>query len=166
LQGRAENNASWGDGQHSVAKTVERSECSKFILTMKGTKMNLDDLTIGEAKKLAELFAPGSNYIVAGIGCNAMIGKKCIFRSYASGVHYGELAEKDGKEVIIKNARRLWYWKTTNKGISLSEVALAGLAKDSKVCAPVDAIWLEAIEIIPCTKEAIKNIEAADEYKA
>lgn len=128
--------------------------------------MNLDDLTIGEAKKLAQYFAPTATNVIAGIGCNSMVGKKCIFRSYSSGVHYGELAEKDGKEVIIKNARRLWYWKTTNKGISLSEVALSGLTKDSKVCAAVDTIWLEAIEIIPCTKEAIKNIEGADEYKA
>lgn len=126
--------------------------------------MNIDDLTIGEAKELAKMFAPKASDVNASL--NSMIGKKCIFRSYSSGVHFGELVEKEGKEVIIKNARRLWYWKTTNKGISLSEVALTGLAKDSKVCAAVDAIWLEAIEIIPCTKEAIKNIEAADEYKA
>lgn len=126
--------------------------------------MNIDDLTIGEAKELAQMFAPKSSGVNANL--NSMVGKKCIFRSYSSGVHFGELVEKDGKEVIIKNARRLWYWKTTNKGISLSEVALGGLAKDSKVCAPVDSIWLEAIEIIPCTKEAIKNIEAADEFKA
>lgn len=125
--------------------------------------MNIDELTIGEAKQLACLF---TNKEKSANNLHSFIGKKCIFRSYSSGVHYGELAEKDGKEVIIKNARRLWYWKTTNKGISLSEVALSGLAKDSKVCAAVDAIWLEAIEIIPCTKEAIKNIEAADEYKA
>jgi hypothetical protein len=127
--------------------------------------MNIDDLTIGEAKELAKMFG-SNNSTAVNPSLNCMIGKKCIFRSYSSGVHFGELAEKDGKEVIIKNARRLWYWKTTNKGISLSEVALTGLAKDSKVCAAVDAIWLEAIEIIPCTKEAIKNIEAADEYKA
>lgn len=131
--------------------------------------IELDDLTIGEAKKIACLIkgVTGDKSIAVNSDCcHPFIGKKCIFRSYSSGVHYGELIEKDGKEVIIKNARRLWYWKTTNKGISLSEVALTGLAKDSKVCASVDAIWLEAIEIIPCTKEAIKNIEAADEYKA
>ena len=127
--------------------------------------MNIDELTIGEAKELACLFGK-TEKATAGTSCFPLIGKKCIFRSYASGVHYGELAEKDGKEVIIKNARRLWYWKTTNKGISLSEVALTGLAKDSKVCAAVDSIWLEASEIIPCTKEAIKNIEAQYEYKA
>lgn len=121
--------------------------------------MNLDDLI-----KLASLLKP-ENANATSAGCNSMVGKKCIFRSYASGVHFGELAEKDGKEVIIKNARRLWYWKTANKGISLSEVAIGGLAKDSKVCAPAD-IWLKAIEIIPCSKEAIKNIESQDEYKA
>jgi hypothetical protein len=127
--------------------------------------MELDDLTIGEAKKLACMFG-GKEKPASVDCCHPFIGKKCIFRSYSSGVHFGELSEKDGKEVIIKNARRLWYWKTTNKGISLSEVALGGLAKDSKVCASVDAIWLEAIEIIPCTKEAIKSIEGADEFKA
>lgn len=126
--------------------------------------INIDELTIGEAKQLACLF--GNKEKVSDNCYHPFIGKKCIFRSYTSGVHYGELAEKDGKEVIIKNARRLWYWKTIDKGISLSEVALTGLAKDSKVCATVEAIWLEATEIIPCTKEAIKNIEAKDEFKA
>lgn len=126
--------------------------------------MNIDDLTIGEAKELACLF--GKSEKATGTGCCSLVGKKCIIRTFSAGVHYGELAEKDGKEVILKNARRLWYWKTTNKGISLSEVANSGVAKDSKICAPVDTIWLEAIEIIPCTKEAIKNIEGQDEYKA
>jgi hypothetical protein len=124
--------------------------------------MNIDDLTIREAKKLASMFAPSST---SG-GCNGLVGKKVIIRTYSAGVHYGELSEKDGNEVILKNAHRIWYWKTPNKGISLSEVANAGLDKESKVCSPVESIWLEAIEIIPCTKEAIKSIEATNEYKA
>lgn len=127
--------------------------------------MNIDDLTIGEAKELACLFGK-KEAATSGINCCSLTGKKCIIRTQSAGVHYGELSEKSGKEVILKNARRLWYWKTANGGISLSEVANAGLNKDSKVCAPVDFIWLEAIEIIPCAKEAIKNIEAANEYKA
>lgn len=126
--------------------------------------MNIDDLTIGEAKELACLFGKGEKS--SGTGCCTLTGKKCIIRTQSAGVHYGELAEKSGKEVILKNSRRLWYWKTANSGISLSEVANAGVHKDSKVCSPVDFIWLEAIEIIPCTKEAIKNIEATNEYKA
>jgi hypothetical protein len=127
--------------------------------------MNIDDITIGEARQLSSLFSKALP-ATSNSPTFSMIGKKVIIRTFSAGVHYGELVEKDGKEVILGNARRLWYWKTANKGISLSEVANEGLAKDSKVCAPVDAIWLEAVEIIPCTKEAIKNIEAQDVYKA
>jgi hypothetical protein len=126
--------------------------------------MNIDDLTYGQIKEIAKLACGVST--TQAVGEHPFIGKKVIIRTFSAGVHYGELAEKDGKEVILKNARRLWYWKTTNGGISLSEVANAGVHKDSKVCAPVDAIWLEAVEIIPCTKEAIKSIEAANEHKA
>lgn len=125
----------------------------------------LDDLTIGEAKKLAALF--GNNEVCCTAATiNKLVGEKVIVRTYSAGVHYGELEEKEGKEVILSGARRLWYWKTVNSGISLSEVANEGLHKDSKVCAPVGQIWLEAVEIIPCTKAAIKNIEAQNEYKA
>ena len=127
--------------------------------------MNIDELTIGEAKELACLFSK-KEQASSGVNCCSLTGKKVIIRTQSAGVHYGELSEKSGKEVILKNSRRLWYWKTANKGISLSEVANAGVAKDSKVCSVVDFIWLEAIEIIPCTKEAIKNIEGQDEYKA
>jgi len=123
--------------------------------------MNIDELTYGEIKQLNALFnnTPKSSL-------SSFVGKKVIVRTYSAGVHYGEVVEKEGHEVILRNARRLWYWKTANNGISLSEVANAGLHKDSKVCAPVELHWLEAIEIIPCTKESIKNIEAANEYKA
>lgn len=130
--------------------------------------MNINDLTIGQARELVNMFyavqVPGNT--VSQSGVNSLVGKKVIIRTFSAGVHYGELVEKDGKEVILKNARRLWYWKTSNKGISLSEVANNGLSPDSKVCEPVEAIWLEAVEIIPCSKEAIKNIEGQNVYKA
>jgi len=130
--------------------------------------MNINDLTIGQARELVNMFyavqVPGNT--VSQSGVNSLVGKKVIIRTFSAGVHYGELVEKDGKEVILKNARRLWYWKTSNKGISLSEVANNGLSSDSKVCEPVEAIWLEAVEIIPCSKEAIKNIEGQNVYKA
>jgi hypothetical protein len=126
-----------------------------------------DNLTLGEIKELMALF--GNKTIATNAcsdGLNLLVGKKCIIRTYTAGVFFGEVIEKSGKEVIVKNARRLFYWKTKNKGISLSEVANGGLADDSKVCAPVESIWLEAIELIPCSQAAIKNIEGQNEYKA
>ena len=125
--------------------------------------MNIDNLTIGEAKQLASMFG---NAQTNNEGLNNMVGKKVIVRTYSAGVWFGKVEEKAGNEVIISKARRLWYWKAS-KEISLSSVALYGLdLKESKVCAPVDSVWLEAIELIPCTDAAIKNIEEAKNEQA
>ena len=123
--------------------------------------MNINDLTIGQLKEINSLLNKETTQKQ-----HIMIGKKVIVRTYYAGVHFGELHEKEGKEVILKNARRLWYWNNANKGISLSETANEGLKTDSKVCSPVPLICLEYVEIIPCSDIAIKNIEGQNEYKA
>lgn len=128
--------------------------------------MNIDDLTLKQIKELNALLLGSTEQAVACKGLNKFVGQKVIVRTHYAGVHYGLLEEKDGKEVILKNARRLYYWKTTDKGISLSEVAKTGLHSNSKVCASVDYFWTEAIEIIPCTNESITSIEGQNEYKA
>lgn len=97
---------------------------------------------------------------------DGLIGKHVIIRTYSAGVHFGILKEKQGNEVILTQSRRLWFWKTKNNGISLSEIANHGVHKESKICETLDMIWLEAIEIIPCSKNAIKSLEGADVFKA
>lgn len=98
-------------------------------------------------------------------GLNCMIGKKVIIRTYSAGVWFGELEQKDGNEVILKNGRRMWKW-WAKESISLSAVAKYGIKQDqSKICAPVD-VWLEAIEIIPCSDEAIELIEGSENVEA
>jgi hypothetical protein len=90
-----------------------------------------------------------------------MLGKNVIIRTYSAGVWFGLLDQKAKNEVILKNARRLWYWKT-KKGISLSSVALYGIDdSESKIAPAVDSVWLEAIEIIPTTKDSSLSIEEA-----
>ncbi len=124
--------------------------------------MNIDDLTIGELKQLQALIGGRDNLTQS----HPMIGKKVIIRTYSAGVHFGELAQKSGTEVILKNSRRLWLWKAA-KSISLSAVANYGLNCDgSKITPVVEEIWLDAIEIIPCSKEAIESIEGAKDAKA
>jgi len=128
--------------------------------------MNINDLTIGQVKELSSLLAigTGSTKNEQNIGLNKFVGKKVIIRTYSAGVFFGELKEKAGKEVILSEARRLWYWQTADNGISLSDVATGGVSKETKACAPVD-IWLEAIEIIPCSDLCIKSIEKMPIYK-
>jgi hypothetical protein len=94
-----------------------------------------------------------------------MINKKCIFRTYSAGVHFGELVERNGKEVLVKNAIRIWYW---DGAASLSQLAMEGVKKPDqcKFAMPVSEILLtEVIEIIPCTEAAIENIENVPSWK-
>ena len=129
--------------------------------------MNINDLTIGQAKELAALFSGAqSQQQQQTAGLNNMISKKCIIRTYSAGVWFGEVAEKSGNEVIVKNARRMWKWWAA-EGISLSSVALHGIRHDqSKIVEPVPAVWLKAIELIPASDKAIANIEGAPNVQA
>ena len=123
--------------------------------------MNMNDLTIGQAKELIAMFGANQD-----AGLNAMVGKKCIIRTYSAGVWFGEIAEKSGNEVIVKNARRMWQWFAA-ESISLSAVAIHGINEEkSKIAQAVDSVWLEAIELIPTTKKAIESIEGAKNAKA
>lgn len=128
--------------------------------------INIEELTIGQAKELATLFSAPQQSQQPQIGLNSMLGKKCIVRTYSAGVWFGEVAKKSGNEVILKNARRMWYWHAA-ESISLSAVALYGINQDkSKIVAAVPAVWLEAIELIPASDKAITSIEGAPNVKA
>ena len=91
--------------------------------------------------------------------------KKVIVRGDRSGVFFGELESRSGQEVKLKNCRRLWYW---NGAASISEIALSGVRypEDCKFTVTVPEIEiLDAIEVIPCTDEAISNIESVWVWK-
>lgn len=85
-------------------------------------------------------------------------GKPVIVRTYSAGVHFGYLAKREGKEVLLTGSRRIWYWKGAN---TLSEIALRGVGEGSKIADRVSIVLTEAIEIIDCTPSAALNLEAA-----
>ena len=94
-----------------------------------------------------------------------MLGKICVVRTYSAGVFFGLLADRNGKEAIVRNARRLWYWDGAS---SLSQLANEGVKKprNCKFPAPVSEVLLtEVIEIIPATEAAIESIAAVPEWK-
>ena len=87
-----------------------------------------------------------------------MIGKNVIVRTHSAGVHFGTLASKEGKEVVLKNARRIWYWEGA---FTLSAVAVSGVGRGSKLSVLTQEILLtEAIEIIPCSEAAADNLQS------
>lgn len=94
-----------------------------------------------------------------------VMNKKVIVRGNASGVFFGTLTKKEGREVTLENCRRLWYW---DGAASISQLATNGTtnAKDCKFTVSVEHIViLDAIEIILCTDKAIKSIEGVKEWK-
>lgn len=124
---------------------------------------NIDSLTYGDLKQIAAMFGSQKS---GESGLSAMIGKKCIVRTYSAGVWFGEIEQKAGNEVIVKNARRMWRWHAS-EGISLSAVAIHGIKESqSKIAEDVPQVWLEAIELIPCSDKAISSIEGAKNVKA
>ena len=91
--------------------------------------------------------------------------KYCIVRTYSAGVFAGYLESRIGKEAVIRNVRRIWYW---DGACSLSQLAKDGTAKpgNCKFAVEVDKIEvMEAIEIIECTEKAMKSIREVPEWK-
>lgn len=94
-----------------------------------------------------------------------MANKKYLVRGRDSGVFFGEIKERNGKEVTMTNVRRIWHWEGA---ASLSQLAQEGtkLPQNCKFTVPVDEmIVLDAIEIDACTDEAVKNIEAVEPWR-
>lgn len=88
-----------------------------------------------------------------------------IVRTYSAGVFAGYLEKREGKEVVIRNSRRIWYWSGAN---SLSQLAMEGTKtpNDCKFAMVVGRTELtEVIEILEVTKEAQKNIQAVPIWK-
>jgi hypothetical protein len=93
---------------------------------------------------------------------NTMIGKYVVVRTHSAGVHVGVLKSKEGKEVVLTEARRVWYWIGA---FTLSAVSQTGVGSESKISIAVPEIMLtEAIEIIPCSNAAEKKLRRIKAY--
>lgn len=89
----------------------------------------------------------------------------CIIRSTNAGVFAGYLNNKNGDEVELLDAIRIWSW---SGAASLSQMAMEGV-KDPENCKfamPVKKITvLGVIEIIDTTDTAKKCIESVESWK-
>jgi len=93
-----------------------------------------------------------------------IVGRYCMVRTYSAGVFAGTVVSRDGKEVALTDARRIWYWKGA---ASLSQLATTGTSapKQCKFPAAVAEVLLtEVIEIIPITDAAKASIAKVPEW--
>ena len=95
-----------------------------------------------------------------------MKNKKVVMvRTYSAGVFIGELVSRKGPEVVLTNARRIWYW---SGAASLSQLAMEGTddPANCKFPCPVDRVeLLQAVEILDVTPKAKASIDAVPVWK-
>lgn len=92
--------------------------------------------------------------------------KYVIVRTYSAGVFAGYLESRKDREVVLLNARRIWYWAGS---ASLSELAMKGTSKPTECKFPCEVArveLLEAIEILDVTEEAKQSIASVPVWSA
>jgi hypothetical protein len=88
-----------------------------------------------------------------------------ICRTYSAGVFAGDLVSRKGQEVVLENARRIWYW---SGAASLSQLAMEGTSDPANCkfpCKVSRVELLQAIEIIDVTKKAEESIKGVPIWK-
>lgn len=122
--------------------------------------MNLDDLTIGQARELAAMFRIDSAAPAPAAPPHPFVGSYVICRCASAGVHAGRLVSQTGDQAVLSDSRRLWSWKARG-GIALSGLAVHGL-ESGKVDTSLSLIALTGvIETIPASVLAEGTINAA-----
>ncbi len=125
--------------------------------------MNIDDLTVGQAKELSNLF--GGNAPTGGTKMclySRYVGKYVICRTRNEGINAGKVLALDETGVILEDARRLYYHKPANTKLSWYEgVAIDGLSSDSKVGPAVEKILAEDYSLTICSDKAEQSIRGA-----
>ena len=112
-----------------------------------------------------EIVVDGITYVPKGseklVRVPSLKGKEyCIVRTYSAGVFAGFFDRKTkGREGIVYNARRIFYWEGA---ASLSQLANEGVkspdkCKFAQIVPEIDL--KEIIEVIPCTTKAKQIIE-------
>ena len=128
--------------------------------------MNLQDMKLKDLSCLVNMLTgavPAINdesEIVSSYAGNLYIVRTC-----SAGVFFGEIVKRNGREVIMRNARRLWQW---SGAASLSQLAMEGVKNPDGCkfpCAVESVELLEVIEILKCSDAAIKSINGVEVWK-
>ena len=128
--------------------------------------MNIDDLTIGEAKELASLFGGNNSKLQSQLGSH-LIGEYVIVRTRNEGLNCGYIKALDETGIILTEARRIWYHKPKDTKQSWYEgVANSGLSSDSKISSIVsEKIIFEDYSITVCSKIGAKSLQEHESHE-
>lgn len=162
-------------GEKSCLKQCQ--DCKKYFYYLEGDKWCEECFDIGLCKDIKDMNDHFDNYMKEEfkqaeggkmkkkVKSVKIKNKYVIVRTYSAGVFAGFLISEKGQEVILKDSRRLWYWKGA---ASLSQLAVDGVSKPLECKFPVaipNHKLTQAIEIIDCTDKAKASIEGVPVWK-
>ena len=123
--------------------------------------IDLDSITIGDAKKLATIFGNGAPSTPTVSPFAPLVGKFALVRSRGSGVWAGYVSAAHegpaGHTLTLTNARRLWSWTGAGECSSLALTGPTG-GKIGPAASPIVAEVLEAHEMSPDAVSAIAKV--------
>ena len=94
-----------------------------------------------------------------------MENKYYIIRGDRSGVFFGQIADRNGQEVKLRNVRKLWYW---DGACAVEQLAVDGVTNPSSckftVVVP-EMVVTDAIQILPCSDKAAKILDEVKAWK-
>ena len=114
--------------------------------------VNGEEYVKAEKHQMAKKDEAGRQYVIA--------------RTYSAGVFAGYIQNREGKEIHLVNARRIWRWEGA---ASLSQLAMEGTSKPEECkfpCAVESVLLTELIELLPCTEKARLSIEGVPVWSA
>jgi len=121
--------------------------------------MNLDNITLGELKGLQQILGNTSGATKLS---NKFVGEYCVFRTYSAGVFVGTLLEREGKEAVIKDCRRIWSW---DGAFTLSAVSQDGVKSAKMSISEPEKLITELVEAIPCSNKAKEQLTGMDSHE-
>ena len=94
-----------------------------------------------------------------------MDNKYYIIRGDRSGVFFGQIAERHGQEVTLKNVRKIWSWEGA---CAVEQLSVDGTTRPEgcniTVTVP-EMIVTDAIQIIPCSEKSVSVLTGVKEWK-
>ena len=117
--------------------------------------MNINDLTLGQARELGAMFANTTSPTIVNGG-----ERPVIVRSRDAGVQFGYLLGYEGSTVYLRDARQMWSW-TAAEGGTLFDCATHGVKAGKFSAAATRVTVIGACAIIDCTERAVKTLESA-----
>ena len=106
--------------------------------------MNIDELTIGQAKELAEMFSINIRVVDERAPTHALL--PVLVCTAKRGVVFGYTESQGARPIKLTNARMCLYWSADVGGVfGLADI---GPTKDCKISATVPSIILEEVTAV------------------